>query len=114
MPDIAIYIEALEKVIGQKPIQGIDLRSPFLLRSVDPGVYEIKGKRVTGFPRIGKRVVWELEDAIFMVFHLMVAGRFHWKPPGTKGGGKNHLASFHFPDGTVTLTEASTKKRASS
>jgi formamidopyrimidine-DNA glycosylase len=113
LPDITIYIEAFEKVIGQEPIQGIELRSPFLLRSVEPGISETNGKQVVGFRRIGKRIVWELEDDIFMIFHLMVSGRFHWKPPGTKSGGKNHLASFHFPKGTVTLTEASSKKRAS-
>ena len=96
LPDITIYIEAFEKVIGQEPIQGVDLRSPFLLRSVEPSISETKGKQVIGFRRIGKRIVLEFGDDLFMVFHLMVSGKFHWKLPGIKSGGKNHLASFHF------------------
>jgi formamidopyrimidine-DNA glycosylase len=113
LPDITIYVEALELRILGKPLETIRITSPFLLRSFDPPVRAAEGKRVTGLRRIGKQIVWELEGELFLVFHLMIAGRFHWKARGAKAGGKMTLAAFDFPNGTLLMTEASTKKRAS-
>jgi formamidopyrimidine-DNA glycosylase len=113
LPDITIYIESLEsRIVGEK-VERIRIASPFLLRSVDPPITEAENKRVLGLSRIGKQIVWELEGELFLVFHLMIAGRFHWKGRGAKVGGKVALAAFDFPSGTLLLTEASTKKRAS-
>lgn len=113
LPDITVYLEALEpRVLGQ-PLTGIRLASPFLVRSVDPPIKEAEGKRVVGLRRLGKRIVWELEGDLFLVFHLMIAGRLRWKSVGTKIPGKLGLAAFDFPTGTLLLTEAGTKKRAS-
>lgn len=113
LPDVALYIEALQSRIVGQPLQRIRLVSPFLLRNVDPPLHLAEGKRVVGLRRIGKQIVWELEDSLFLVFHLMIAGRFHWKKPGSKPAGKVGLAAFEFPPGSLHLTEASTKKRAS-
>ncbi len=113
LPDITVYIEALTvKLVGQ-PLQKLRLASPFLVRSADPPIRTIEGKTVKGFRRMGKRIVWLLDDDLFLVLHLMVAGRLHWKPAGAKVPGKVGLAAFDFPAGTLMLTEASTKKRAS-
>jgi formamidopyrimidine-DNA glycosylase len=113
LPDITIYIESLQSRIVGQPLERIRIASPFLLRSVDPPISEAENKRVLDLRRIGKQIVWELEDELFLVFHLMIAGRFHWKKKGTKVGGKVALAAFDFPDGTLLMTEASSKKRAS-
>jgi formamidopyrimidine-DNA glycosylase len=113
LPDITIYIECLQSRIVGQPLERIHIASPFLLRSVDPPIAEAENKRVLGLHRIGKQIVWELEDELFLVFHLMIAGRFHWKKRGAKVVGKVGLAAFDFPNGTLLLTEASTKKRAS-
>ncbi len=113
LPDITVYVEALERKILHQPLERIRIASPFLLRSVDPKITEAEGKNVIGLRRLGKQIVWELEDEFFVVFHLMIAGRFHWKKRGAKPGGRVGLAAFDFPDGTLLLTEASTKKRAS-
>ena len=112
LPDIVAYIEALEPKILNQPIQDIRLSSPFLLRSVDPPLSEARGKQVTSLRRLGKRIVFCLEDDLFLVIHLMIAGRFHWKEKPTKPN-RQTLASFVFPTGTLTLTEAGSKKRAS-
>ncbi|GAB4214056.1 MAG: Fpg/Nei family DNA glycosylase [Sandaracinaceae bacterium] len=113
LPDIVTYLRALApRVVGQ-PLEQIRLASPFLLRSVDPPVAAVKGKRVVGLERLGKRIVLALEDGLFVVVHLMVAGRFQWKERGAKVPGKVGLGAFDFPTGTLLLTEASTKKRAS-
>jgi formamidopyrimidine-DNA glycosylase len=112
LPDIVAYIEALEPRILNQPIQDIRLSSPFLLRSVDPALTEAKGKTVTNLRRLGKRTVFGLEDELFLVIHLMIAGRFHWKEKPTKPN-RQTLATFTFPSGTLTLTEAGSKKRAS-
>lgn len=111
LPDIAAYIEALEPRILNQPIQDIRLSSPFLLRSVDPPLSEASGKHVTNLRRLGKRVVFGLEDELFLVIHLMIAGRFHWKENRPKPN-RQTLASFLFASGTLTLTEAGSKKRA--
>ena len=112
LPDIVAYIEALEPRILNQPIQNIRLSSPFLLRSVDPPLSEASGKQVTNLRRLGKRIVFGLEDELFLVIHLMIAGRFHWKEKPAKPN-RQTLATFTFPSGTLTLTEAGSKKRAS-
>ena len=112
LPDITAYIQALELRILNQPIQDIRLSSPFLLRSVDPPLAQASGKQVTNLRRLGKRIVFELEDDLFLVIHLMIAGRFHWKEKPAKPT-KLTLATFVFPSGTLTLTEAGSKKRAS-
>jgi formamidopyrimidine-DNA glycosylase len=114
LPDITIYVEALApRVVGQ-PIEQLRLVSPFLVRTFTPPIRSIVGKRVTGVSRLGKRIVLTLEDGdLFVVLHLMIAGRLHWKPPGAKVPGKIGLAAFDFPSGTLVLAEASSKKRAS-
>ncbi len=112
-PDVVVYIEALgERVTGQ-PIEAIRLASPFVVRSFDPPIRDAVGKTVKGFRRIGKRIVFALRDDLFLVIHLMISGRLHWKEKGAKVAGKAGLAAFDFPNGTLTFTEASSKKRAS-
>ena len=113
LPDVTVYIEALEERVLNQPIRRIRIGSPFLVRSFDPPIREAEGKRVVGLRRLGKRIVFELEQDLFLVVHLMIAGRFHWKPPNAKVARKYGLAAFDFPTGTLLLTEAGTKKRAS-
>ncbi len=112
-PDVTIYVESLQTRIVGQPLQRIRLASPFVLRSVDPPLQSIEAKPVKGIRRIGKQIVWLFESDLFLVFHLMIAGRFHWKKAGAKAAGKIGLAAFDFPDGTLLFTEASSKKRAS-
>ncbi|MBN9522663.1 formamidopyrimidine-DNA glycosylase [bacterium] len=113
LPDITVYIERLRPRVEGRVVRDIELRSPFLLRSVDPPLAEFVGQPVRGFRRLGKRIVWCFDDERFLILHLMIAGRLYWKPPGAKVPGKVGLAAFHFDSGTLTLTEASSKKRAS-
>ncbi|HEY1374216.1 MAG TPA: DNA-formamidopyrimidine glycosylase family protein [Candidatus Binatia bacterium] len=113
LPDVTVYIEALERRIVGQTLQRIRLGSPFLLRSVDPPLAEAFRKKVLGLRRLGKRIVIDLEGDLHLVVHLMIAGRFHWKPPGAAVARKLGLAAFDFPTGTLLLTEAGTKKRAS-
>jgi formamidopyrimidine-DNA glycosylase len=113
LPDITVYIEALaSRIIGQ-PLERTRIAKPFLLRSVDPPMGAAEGKRVIGVRRMGKRIVLELEDDLFLVIHLMIAGRLRWVPAGAKVPGKIGLAAFDFPNGTLILTEAGSKRRAS-
>ena len=113
LPDVTVYIEALApRVVGAR-LERVRLLTPFLLRSVDPPVSAVAGKTVTRLGRLGKRLVLALEDELFLVIHLMIAGRLHWKPAGAKPPGKIGLAAFDFSTGTLTMTEAGTKKRAS-
>jgi formamidopyrimidine-DNA glycosylase len=112
LPDITLYLDALQRFIGDKRIERIQLRSAFLVRSVEPDLMAAEGKCIRGFRRQGKRIVWELEDDLFLVFHLMIAGRFHWRKTGATPRGKNDLAAFAFDHGVLMLTEASQKKRA--
>ena len=113
LPDIVLYLEQLApRVLGQT-LERIVVRNPFVLRSFDPPIIEAAGKRVLGLRRMGKRIVFALEGELFLVIHLMIAGRFRWKPPATKPAGKLVLASFEFPAGSLFLTEAGTKRRAS-
>ena len=108
-----VYIAALgPRVVGER-LGRVRVKSPFLLRSVDPPLTATMGKKVVGLRRVGKRIVFGFEDELFLVLHLMIAGRLHWKPAGTRIQGKVGLAAFDFPRGTLTLTEASTRKRAS-
>ncbi len=114
LPDIVVYIERLKpRVIGQA-LEKIEIRNPFVLRTADPPIAAVHGKRVTELRRTGKRIVFGFEGDLFLVIHLMIAGRLRWRPPGTKPpGGKLSLAAFHFPSGVLFLTEAGTKRRAS-
>jgi len=113
LPDVVVYIGALERRIVGQTLQRVRLASPFLLRSVDPPISEAFCSKVIGLGRLGKRIVFEVEGDLHLVVHLMIAGRFHWKPAGAKVPGKIGLAAFDFPSGTLILTEAGTKKRAS-
>ena len=113
LPDVVLYIEHLTARVLDQPLVRVRLGTPFLVRSVDPPLTEAVGRRVVGLRRVGKRIVFELEGDLFLVFHLMIAGRFHWRPPGARVPGKVGLAAFEFPTGTLMLTEASSKKRAS-
>lgn len=111
-PDVTVYIEALERRILGEQLLGIRLANPFVLRTVSPAPAELGGKKVLGLSRIGKRIVIELEDQLFIVVHLMIAGRFRWLEPGGKIPGRIGLAAFDFSSGTLILTEAGTKRRA--
>ena len=113
LPDITVYIEALESRIVGHTLEKIRIPKPFLLRSVDPPLSAVNGKRVIGIRRLGKRIGIELEDDLFLVVHLMIAGRLRWVPAGGKVPGKIGLAAFDFDNGTLILTEAGTKRRAS-
>jgi len=113
LPDIAVYIEALEaRIVGQR-LERVQLLDPFVLRSVDPPVSAALGKRVLGLRRIGKRIVLELEGELFAVLHLMVAGRLLWIAPGAKAPARRRLAVFEFGTGELVLMEAGTRRRAS-
>src|SRR5205814_3222314 len=113
LPDITIYLECLApRVVGQ-PLERLVIRNPFVLRSVSPSPAEVSGARVTGLRRLGKRTILALEDERFIVIHLMIAGRLRWHAADAKPPGKIALASFTFPTGTLVLTEAGTKRRAS-
>src|SRR5512146_2344694 len=113
LPDVTVYIEALNERVLNQPMQKIRIGSPFIVRSFDPPISAAQGKKVIGLRRLGKRIVFELEGKLFLIVHLMIAGRFHWKPKGAKIARKYGQAAFDFPNGTLLLTEAGTKKRAS-
>ena len=114
LPDINAYVDALNARIQGEPLRRIRLKSPFVLRSVDPAIATVFGKRVLVVSRIGKRLSFAMEDDLFLVIHLMIAGRLQWKTsPDAALSGRNSLLAFDFPMGTLLLTEASTKHRAS-
>jgi formamidopyrimidine-DNA glycosylase len=113
LPDVDLYVHALRPRIVGRTIRTVRLSTPFLLRSVDPPLPAAEGRRVLGVSRLGKRIVIELEGELFLVIHLMIAGRFRWKAPGTKVPGKVGLLAVDFDEGTLILTEAGTKRRAS-
>jgi formamidopyrimidine-DNA glycosylase len=113
LPDIAVYIEALERRVVGQPIERIRLANPFLLRTAVPPIASAEGKRVVALRRIGKRIVLALEGELFLVLHLMVAGRLRWLARNAKPPGRITLATFEFPDGQLVFTEAGTKRRAS-
>jgi len=113
LPDITIYVEALERRILGKRLLATEVRSPFVLRTVVPPLESAEGKEVIALRRLGKRIAIGWEDELWIVLHLMIAGRLHWKPAGAKVSGKNSLAAFEFSSGTLLLTEAGSKHRAS-
>ena len=113
LPDITIYLEALEQRIVGRSLQRLDIINPFVLRTVDPPLSSVVGHRSSGFRRMGKRIVFEFDDELFLVVHLMIAGRFHWFPAAPKINRKLTLAVFIFDSGALTLTEAGSKRRAS-
>ncbi len=113
LPDIALYLDALAARVVGKPLERLRIASPFLLRTADPPVADLVGRAIRDVRRLGKRIVLALEDDYFVVLHLMIAGRLHWKPAGAPIPRRAGLAAFDFPNGTVLLTEAGTKHRAS-
>jgi formamidopyrimidine-DNA glycosylase len=113
LPDVTVYLEALTSRVLGKEIRRIRLGNPFVLRTFAPSPRELEGARVVGVRRVGKRVVLECEGARFVVIHLMIAGRLHWKAAGAKLAGRQSLAAFDFDDASLTLTEAGTRRRAS-
>jgi formamidopyrimidine-DNA glycosylase len=113
LPDVTVYIEALSERVLNQPIQKIRIGSPFVLRSFHPPISAVEEKKVLSLRRLGKRIVFALEDDLFLIVHLMIAGRFHWKPKGAKIARRYGQAAFDFSNGTLLLTEAGTKKRAS-
>ena len=113
LPDIAAYITALEPRIVGQPLERVRLASAFLLRTVRPPFSDAEGRAVRELRRIGKRIAIGMEGDLWLVLHLMIAGRLHWRPPGLKLAGRQNLAAFDFPDGSLVLTEAGAKRRAS-
>ena len=113
LPDITAYIGALEARIVGQPLQGIRLASPFLLRTATPPLARVEGHSVERLQRIGKRIAIGVEGDLWLVLHLMIAGRLHWRAPNAKLAGRQSLAAFDFPNGSLVLTEAGSKRRAS-
>src|SRR6202047_1555659 len=113
LPDIAAYISALEPRIVAQPIERVRLASAFLLRTAQPPVTNVEGRTVRELRRIGKRIAIGVDGDLWLVLHLMIAGRLHWRPPGAKLAGRQNLAAFDFPNGSLVLTEAGSKRRAS-
>ncbi len=113
LPDITVYIEALETRVTGQPLAGVRIAHPFLLRTAVPPISEVAGKRVLELRRLGKRIAIGLEEEHWLVLHLMIAGRLHWEAPAARVPGKRGLAAFDFPNGTLILTEAGAKRRAS-
>jgi formamidopyrimidine-DNA glycosylase len=113
LPDIAAYISALETRILPQPIEQVRLASPFLLRTAEPPITSVEGRIVRELRRIGKRIAIGVDGDLWLVLHLMIAGRLHWRPPEAKLAGRQSLAAFDFPNGSLVITEAGTKRRAS-
>ena len=113
LPDVTVYCEALEERIGGEVLERVRLSSPFLLRTAVPPIGEAEGRRVAGVRRLGKRIVIALEGELYLVLHLMIAGRLRWLDTGTKPPGRITLAIFEFSSGRLAFTEAGTKRRAS-
>ncbi|MEO1575667.1 MAG: DNA-formamidopyrimidine glycosylase family protein, partial [Pseudomonadota bacterium] len=115
LPDICVYIDAIESRIADKPLQRIQVLSPFFLRTAEPPVSDVEGQRVTTLRRLGKRVAIGFENDLWLVIHLMIAGRFQWRdgPPAPRKPNRNTLAVLNFEHGALILTEAGSKKRAS-
>ena len=111
LPDITVYLEALERRIVGERLLKVRIASPFLLRTFDPPLAVIEGKIVRALERLGKRIVIGFDDELWLVLHLMIAGRLHWKATGAKLAAKYNLAAFEFSSGTLALTEASAKRR---
>jgi len=113
LPDLTIYLEALERRVRGRVLRRVRLASPFVLRTVEPSLQSVEGRTVLALRRMGKRLIFELEGSSFLVIHLMIAGRFQWKAAGARVPGRVGLVGFDFDEGTLLLTEASSKKRAS-
>jgi formamidopyrimidine-DNA glycosylase len=113
LPDIVAYIDALEPRIVNQVLQRVRVASPFVLRTVRPSLADVKGRAVRELRRIGKRIAIGVEGDLWLVLHLMIAGRLHWRSPEAKLGGRQSVASFDFPDGSLVLTEAGSRRRAS-
>ncbi len=113
LPDIKAYIQALEPRIVAQPLERIRVASPFLLRTAEPPIDDAQGRTVRELRRIGKRIAIGLDGDLWLVLHLMIAGRLHWRARDAKLGGRNNLAAFDFPEGSLVLTEAGAKRRAS-
>ncbi|HEX3467400.1 MAG TPA: DNA-formamidopyrimidine glycosylase family protein [Candidatus Elarobacter sp.] len=113
LPDVAAYISALEPRIVGRPLLRVRLASPFLLRTADPPIASVDGRVVRELRRVGKRIAIGLDGDLWLVLHLMIAGRLHWRAPGATLAGRNALAAFNFADGSLVLTEAGSKRRAS-
>ena len=119
LPDVSLYLEALTMEVGGRPLSDVKLLSPFVLRSVDPPIATVRGATILGFSRVGKRLVFEFGDELFLVLHLMIAGRLKWRPnagahkPLPVPSSKLTLAVFEFEHGRLYFTEAGSKKRAS-
>ncbi|HEY2628639.1 MAG TPA: DNA-formamidopyrimidine glycosylase family protein, partial [Usitatibacter sp.] len=113
LPDVTVYVEALERQVRGQRLLRIRTMNPFVLRSFDPPLDAVAGRTVTGIRRIGKRIVLALSGGLFLVIHLMIAGRLHWRGPGEKRKPQGVLATFEFPTGTLYFTEAGSRKRAS-
>src|SRR5277367_1140775 len=113
LPDIAAYLTALEERILGQPLEQVRVASAFLLRTAQPPLSAVEGKKARELRRIGKRIAFGFEGDLWLVLHLMIAGRLHWRPSGAKLGGRQNLAAFDFPNGSLVLTEAGTKRRAS-
>lgn len=113
LPDIVVYLEALERRILGRRLGGVRLFSPFVLRTVEPPIAALHGRRVADLRRMGKRIVLGFEDELFLVIHLMIAGRLRWAPPGARARGRIGLAALDLDEGTLILTEAGSRRRAS-
>jgi formamidopyrimidine-DNA glycosylase len=113
LPDLAVYLDALHARVAGRTLTNVLVKSPFVVRTAQPSVASLAGLTVMGLHRIGKQIIIEFEGGLFLVIHLMIAGRFQWKEPGPLPRSKMVLATFEFPNGVLVLTEASTKKRAS-
>ena len=113
LPDIAAYLEALEPRVIGRTLERVRLGSPFLLRTLEPPLSSAEGRAVCGLRRIGKRIAIGVDGEVWLVLHLMIAGRLHWRPPQPKLGGRQNLAAFDFAHGSLTLTEAGSQRRAS-
>ena len=113
LPDIVVYMEALEQRVIGHVLEHADVRGPSLLRTADPPIESIQGHKVTALRRVGKRIAFGFDNDLWLVFHLMIAGRLHWSQKRKAADGRRTLAAFDFDDGTLTLTEAGTRKRAS-
>jgi formamidopyrimidine-DNA glycosylase len=113
LPDITVYLEALETRICKQNLERVRISTPFLLRTADIPLSSVENSTVIELRRVGKRIAMGLDSGIWLVLHLMIAGRLHWKPPGAKLAGKNALAALDFPNGSLTLTEAGSQRRAS-
>ena len=113
LPDIVAYIDALEPRVVNQTLERVRIGSPFLLRTTTPSIADVEARTVREIRRIGKRIAIGVEDDLWLVLHLMIAGRLHWRPKGAAIGGRQNLAAFDFPEGSLTLTEAGSKRRAS-